>query len=96
MKEETYQISGMHCAACATRIERVLNREAAIEEATVNLVMEKATVKYNPKQIDRAAIFEKISNIGFEAHEIEKDNHISKREHQELKNNEINFCCQRC
>ncbi|OSP16128.1 copper-translocating P-type ATPase [Staphylococcus agnetis] len=91
MKEETYQISGMHCAACATRIERVLNREAAIEEATVNLVMEKATVKYNPKQIDRAAIFEKISNIGFEAHEIDKDNHISKREHQELKKQRNKF-----
>lgn len=85
MKEETYQISGMHCAACATRIERVLNREAAIEKATVNLVLEKATVKYDPEQIQRDDIFKKISNIGFEAHQLEKNEHSTERESNELK-----------
>lgn len=91
MKEETYKISGMHCAACATRIERVLNRDEAIEEATVNLVMEKATVKYNPKQISRDTIFQKIANIGFEAHQIEDNDTDTLNDDEALKKQKFKF-----
>ncbi|UEX90710.1 heavy metal translocating P-type ATPase [Staphylococcus ratti] len=91
MKEETYKISGMHCAACATRIERVLNRDEAIEEATVNLVMEKATVKYNPKQISRDTIFQKIAHIGFEAHQIEDNDTDTLSDDKALKKQKFKF-----
>lgn len=91
MKEETYQISGMHCAACATRIERVLNREEAIEDATVNLVMEKATVKYDPSLINREKIFQKVSQIGFEAHEIQDNASTEQQSQKELKKQKYKF-----
>lgn len=91
MKEETYQISGMHCAACATRIERILNREEAIEEATVNLVMEKATVKYDPSQINQETIFQKVSQIGFEAHEIQDNASTEQQSQKELKKQKYKF-----
>lgn len=91
MKEETYQISGMHCAACATRIERILNREEAIEEATVNLVMEKATVKYDPSQINQENIFQKVSQIGFEAHEIQDNASTEQQSQKELKKQKYKF-----
>ncbi|WP_241955907.1 heavy metal translocating P-type ATPase [Staphylococcus chromogenes] len=91
MKEETYQISGMHCAACATRIERILNREEAIEEATVNLVMEKATVKYEPSQINQETIFQKESQIGFEAHEIQDNASTEQQSQKELKKQKYKF-----
>ena len=91
MKEETYQISGMHCAACATRIERVLNREDAINEATVNLVMEKATVKYDPKKINREVIFQKVSQIGFEAREIQDNITSEQRNQKELEKQRFKF-----
>ncbi|MDU0451952.1 heavy metal translocating P-type ATPase [Staphylococcus chromogenes] len=91
MKEETYQISGMHCAACATRIERVLNREEAIEEATVNLVMEKATVKYDPSQINQETIFQKVYQIGFEAHEIQDNASTEQQSQKELKKQKYKF-----
>lgn len=38
-----YDISGMHCAACSSRIERVLNNKDGLE-AKVNLALERADV----------------------------------------------------
>lgn len=47
-KEITIRVTGMTCAACSTRIEKGLNR---LEEANVNLALEKATIEFNPSQI---------------------------------------------
>lgn len=41
-----YDISGMHCAACSARIERVLNNKDGLE-AKVNLALERADVFAN-------------------------------------------------
>ena len=38
----------MTCAACATRIEKGLKKMEGVEEANVNLALEKAMVKYDP------------------------------------------------
>ena len=51
MAQETFKISGMTCAACSSRIERVLDREEGIDQVSVNLVMEKGTVTFDPNQI---------------------------------------------
>lgn len=91
MVKETFKISGMHCAACASRIERVLNREDGVDEMTVNLVMEKGTVSYDPKQISREQIFERIQKIGFEAHEIKSHQETKQRQKYELKHQKYKF-----
>ncbi len=38
-------ISGMHCAACATRLEKVLSKVEGVTEVTVNLATEKASIQ---------------------------------------------------
>ncbi len=43
MKKE-YDISGMTCAACAARIERVVGKIKGVEQASVNLAAERLTV----------------------------------------------------
>lgn len=50
-KETSLQITGMTCAACATRIEKGLNKLDGVEEANVNLALEKSIIKYNPEKI---------------------------------------------
>ena len=40
-------IEGMTCAACSTRLEKVLNRLPGVE-AAVNLAAERARVRYVP------------------------------------------------
>ncbi|REH99881.1 heavy metal translocating P-type ATPase [Staphylococcus felis] len=91
MTKETFKISGMTCAACSARIERVLNRESGIEEVSVNLVMEKGTVTYDPDRITRDAIFERISKIGFEAHPLESQQETRQRQSNELKRQKYKF-----
>ncbi|GGA91979.1 cation-transporting ATPase PacS [Staphylococcus muscae] len=91
MTKETFKISGMDCAACATRIERTLNREAGIESANVNLVMEKGTVQYDPSQISQKEIFERIEKIGFQAHPIETQQQTRERKQRELKHQKNKF-----
>ena len=41
----TLPVRGMHCAACVGKVERALTSVPGVDEATVNLATEKATVK---------------------------------------------------
>lgn len=60
-------ITGMTCAACSNRIEKVLNKTGGVKLATVNLTTENASVEYNPNIIDERQIIERIGNLGYGA-----------------------------
>ncbi|MGJ3204103.1 heavy metal translocating P-type ATPase [Geobacillus thermoleovorans] len=63
-KHVTLRVTGMTCAACANRIEKVLNKMDGVE-AYVNLAMEKATIQYDPSKQTIADIETKIENLGY-------------------------------
>lgn len=65
MNKQTLQIGKMTCAACAQRIEKVVKKLPGIESAAVNLAAETATVHYDPKLIQLAAIQSAIEKIGY-------------------------------
>ncbi|MEI6432791.1 MAG: cation transporter, partial [bacterium] len=60
-------ITGMTCAACANRIERVLKRQAGVADASVNFATERATIHYNPGQTDIDHLIEAVENAGYGA-----------------------------
>lgn len=60
-------ITGMTCAACSNRIEKVLNKTEGVQSATVNLTNENALVEYNPSMTDERKIIERIGNLGYGA-----------------------------
>lgn len=60
-------VFGMTCAACSNRIEKVLNKQAGVTRATVNLTTESATIEYNPGIVDVGTLIEKIKNTGYDA-----------------------------
>ncbi|MFZ7943200.1 copper ion binding protein, partial [Neobacillus sp. 19] len=66
IKETNLQISGMTCAACATRIEKGLNKLAGVESANVNLALEKSAIKYDSLQINVEDIEKKIRDLGYD------------------------------
>ncbi len=75
-------IEGMTCAACATRIETVLNRLPGVE-AVVNLATEHAHVNVMPGGSDTAALIEAVRSAGYKTQEVgdgeeaaEKKRHI--------------------
>jgi len=59
-------ISGMTCATCAARIEKVLARLPEVE-ASVNLATEKAYVRYTPGLADADKIIAAVTRAGFGA-----------------------------
>jgi Cu+-exporting ATPase len=63
-KQITLGITGMTCAACSNRIEKVLNKMGGVE-ANVNLAMEKASITYDPSKQEVANIKEKIQKLGY-------------------------------
>jgi Cu+-exporting ATPase len=59
-------IGGMTCAACSTRLEKVLNQQPGVE-ARVNLATEKARLRYQPGLIDEAGLIAAVARAGFNA-----------------------------
>jgi P-type Cu+ transporter len=62
-----FDITGMTCAACSSRIEKVLNKQDGVKNASVNLTTESAVIEYNTGLIEQQALIEKIRNIGYDA-----------------------------
>src|SRR5215211_7369751 len=63
-------LEGMTCAACATRIEKVLNRLPGVS-ANVNFAVEKARVRYAPGTVDLNRILEAVRKAGYGARTID-------------------------
>lgn len=62
----TLKVRGMTCSSCSNHVEKGLNQLNGVISATVNLPMEKATIKYDPKTIRLIQMAEKVKNIGYE------------------------------
>jgi len=83
-------ISGMTCAACATRIETVLNKLPGVE-ANVNFASEKANIRFVPGQADAASLIAAVRRAGYDARESGLDTRAAEKErkaaayHAELK-----------
>jgi Cu+-exporting ATPase len=61
-----FDIIGMTCAACATRIEKGLNKMEGVK-ATVNLALETARVEYTPSMVNTADLIKKVEQLGYQA-----------------------------
>lgn len=57
-------ITGMTCASCSTRIEKILNKMDGVD-ATVNLAMENASVTFESDKVKPDDIFNKINDLGY-------------------------------
>lgn len=84
MKEELkLDITGMTCAACSARIEKVLNKMDGVE-ANVNLAMESAAVSFENEKVSSDEIIKKIEKLGYGATETEDRNVKAQHKEEEL------------
>ena len=68
-----FQIEGMTCQACASRIEKVLNKKNFVESAGVNFASEEAQVVFDDSQTSAADIAKIIEKTGYGAKEKTED-----------------------
>ena len=67
MREEQYEISGMHCAACSASVEKVTRRLEGVERSDVNLTTGIMTIRYEESKVTPEQIIAKVEKAGFGA-----------------------------
>ena len=63
----TIPVTGMTCAACQARVQRTLAKQPGVEDASVNLMMQSAAVKYDPALITADDLVQAIRKTGYGA-----------------------------
>lgn len=56
----------MNCAACAARVEKALTSVPGVEEAAVNLALEKAQVRYDSEAVPLSALVQTVRQAGYQ------------------------------
>ena len=67
MKSIILSIDGMTCSACSNGLEKYLNKQNGIIDASVNLVMANATIDYDEKILDQEKIEKYVKQAGFKS-----------------------------
>ena len=83
-----FKVSGMSCAACATRIEKALKKLPGVYNATVNFAAEKVAIEYNAGELTINQVQEKVKKLGYEAHNISDASEVDREKrirHEEIR-----------
>ncbi len=63
----TIPVGGMTCAACQSRVQRALGKMDGVQDATVNLMLNNATIAFDPTVVSPQALVDLIRDTGYEA-----------------------------
>ncbi|WP_437629231.1 heavy metal translocating P-type ATPase [Clostridium paraputrificum] len=75
MKKD-FKVTGMTCAACSSRVERVLSKMDGVTKAEVNLATEDLHIDYDDSKLKIQDIIGKIEKAGYGAYEVKEDTKI--------------------
>lgn len=67
MKKIILSIDGMTCSACSNGLEKYLNKQNGIYNASVNLVMANASIEYDEKILNTEKLEEFVKQAGFKS-----------------------------
>lgn len=65
VKRVTFQVTGMTCASCATRVEKNLAKVEGVSLSNVNLANEKATIVFDPEKTDLNKLILQVEKTGY-------------------------------
>lgn len=65
-RKETFPVLEMSCAACAARVEQIINALPGVEEATVNFAASQVRVNYHPEKTSPQKIREAVREGGYD------------------------------
>lgn len=76
-----FDITGMTCAACATKIEKRINKLDGVSNASVNFALETIAVEYDSKQVATTDMMTAVKKMGYEL--LLKQDNKDKIDHKE-------------
>lgn len=62
---KTYRVKGMHCASCASIIERTIKKIDGVEEISVNNGTENAKISFDPSKTNPESFNKKLEPLGY-------------------------------
>lgn len=65
--KQTFDVTGMTCAACSARVEKASNKVEGVERATVNLLKNSMEVEYDGNPVTVVAICAAVEKAGYGA-----------------------------
>lgn len=65
MRTQTYNVKGMHCASCASTIEKAFKKTEGVHSAEVNYGTETAKVTFDDSKTDPHQLSKKIEPLGY-------------------------------
>ncbi|WP_210470792.1 heavy metal translocating P-type ATPase [Sporosarcina sp. 6E9] len=91
LEKVDFDITGMTCAACATRIEKRINKVEGVTKANVNFALESIAVEYDNSQVETSDMVNVVKKMGYEL--IPKQDGEEKMDHkeQEIKKQQRKF-----
>lgn len=67
MKKQRFDIMGMSCSACSSRVESCVSKLSGVEKASVNLLTNSMQVEYREDEISEEKIIEAVEKAGYKA-----------------------------
>ena len=67
MKKETYDVTGMSCAACSSRVEKAVAKQPGAQQVAVNLLKNSMVVEYDESRLSSAQIIAAVEKAGYGA-----------------------------
>jgi len=89
VSKQTFPVTGMTCAACASSVETILAHTEGIQSVTVNYATTTVTVVFDEQQITVGGIDQALKDVGYGIVISYKELHEAVREAQELKYNQL-------
>ena len=85
-ERDTFVVTGMHCAACASSVASILQAQAGVDTAVVNYAGETVRVDYDPVEVTPAELQTAVRGIGYdlvlgERHEARQQANELRRKH---------------
>lgn len=80
LQKKTLPVTGMHCASCVSAVEKSLKKLEGVEEASVNLATESATVSYDEDKVSDNDLWQAVEDAGYSLAEEEKQSQTLKIE----------------
>ncbi|MEG1431913.1 heavy metal translocating P-type ATPase [Eubacterium sp.] len=78
MEKERFDITGMTCSSCSTRVEKAVDGLEGVETAAVNLLTNSMTVEYDPAAVDAQGIVDAVEKAGYGAVPVMAENTAGK------------------
>lgn len=85
MKKADLNIKGMHCASCATLINRALSKTEGVQEANVNYAAARARIIYDEKKLDVEKLINVVKSKGYDAELNDGSINVEERENAQKK-----------